>query len=250
MSPVLKTRVLMREIHLEFLSALRQPAFTLPTLLFPTMFYILFGLVFSTSSAVHVPSWMLATYGVFGIMGPALFGFGVGIALDRAEGWLRLKRAAPVSPLVPLLARMVMAMLFAFIVFVLLALLGAIFGDVKMLRSDWILLAVVLTVGSIPFSAMGLAAGLCLNPRAAPMVINLIFLPMAVLSGLWMPLMMFPVWLRAFAPALPPYHLAAIALDVVGQQEASNLLLHVVVLVAYTGLFLIIAAVAWRTQEK
>src|SRR5690606_15881603 len=124
--------ILVREIRAHFLAMVRAPMFAIPTILFPAMFYIFFGLTFSKSWDLRAPTWMLATYGTFGIMGPALFGFGVGIAVEKGEGWLRLKRAAPVSPFVPLLARAAMAMLFAFIVFAMLASLGALFGHVRM----------------------------------------------------------------------------------------------------------------------
>jgi ABC-2 type transport system permease protein len=242
--------ILARETRAEFLSVLRQPAFALPTLLFPTMFYIFFGLAFTMSRSIHMPTWLLATYGVFGIMAPALFGFGVGIAIEKGEGWLRLKRVAPVSPLVPLIARMLMAMTFAFFVFAILATLGAVFGEVRMPRADWIAVAVTLTFGAIPFCAMGLAAGLWLSPQAAPAVVNLVYLPMAFLSGLWIPLMAFPEWLQNLAVALPPYHLAEIALDMAGAKPAGNLILHLVVLVAFTIVFLTIAAVGWRRAQE
>lgn len=244
------TGILLREIRSEFLSVLRQPEFALPTLLFPTMFYLFFGLVLTMSRSIHMPTWLLATYGVFGMMAPALFGFGVGIAVEKGEGWLRLKRVAPVSPVVPLIARTVMAMLFAFIVFMLLAALGALFGDVRMPRADWVLLAVTLVLGAIPFCAMGLGIGLWLSPSAAPAVVNIVFLPMAFLSGLWVPLMVFPGWLQKLAVVLPPYHLAEIALDVVGAKAAGNVALHIGVLAAFTVVFTFIAALGWRRMQE
>ena len=33
---------------------------------------------------------MLATYGAFGVIGAALFGFGVSVAVERGQGWMRL----------------------------------------------------------------------------------------------------------------------------------------------------------------
>lgn len=243
-------QTLLRETRAEFLSAVRQPAFALPTLLFPTMFYVFFGLVFPMSRTLHMPTWMLATYGVFGIMAPALFGFGVGIAVEKSEGWLRLKRVVPVHPLVPLLARTLMAMLFALAVFMLLAALAALFGEVRMPRLQWMTLALVLVSGAIPFCAMGLAIGLWLSARAAPAVVNLLFLPLAFFSGLWVPLVIFPAWLQKAAVALPPYHLAAIALDVVGAQPAASIGIHVAFLAAVTVVFIAVAAVGWRRVQE
>ena len=43
--------------------------------------------------------WLLfATYSVFGVMAPGLFGFGVAVAIERERGWLALKRVAPMPP--------------------------------------------------------------------------------------------------------------------------------------------------------
>lgn len=242
--------VLIREARAELLNVWRTPAFVLPTLLFPAMFYVFFGLVFTFGGGTHLPTWLLATYGVFGIMAPALFGFGVGLATEKGRGWLRLKRAAPLPPLVPLAARLSMAMLFAFLVFVILAILGALFGEVRLPRADWAWLAVTLTAGSIPFCALGLAGGLWLSPQAAPAVINLIYLPLAFLSGLWIPASLFPSWLQSVARFLPPYHLAAIALDVVGAQPAAGLFIHVAALGVYTAVFLGVAAFGWRRMQE
>lgn len=238
--------ILGREVRGQFLSVWRTPAFALPTLLFPAMFYAFFALLFGMSRSHHMPTYLLATYGVFGVMGPALFGFGIGIAVEKGEGWLRLKRIAPVPAVVPLAARAAMAMIFALIVFLILAALGAAFGDVRMPPRDWSVLAATLIAGATPFCAMGLAAGLWLTPQAAPAVVNLIYLPLAFLSGLWIPVLAFPGWLQSLAVALPPYHLAAIALDVVGSQPSGNVLMHAGVLVAFTVVFLAVAAVGWR----
>lgn len=242
--------VLLRETWCQFIGVWRTPEFALPTLLFPAMFYVFFALLFTMSRSIHMPSWLLATYGVFGIMGPALFGFGIGIAVEKGQGWLRLKRVAPVSPLVPLAARAAMAMMFALIVFMILATLGALFGDVRMPRADWVALAATLTVGALPFCAMGLAAGLWLSPQAAPAVVNIVYLPLAFLSGLWIPLQAFPQWMQSLAVALPPYHLAAIALHVTGSQPSSTPALHAAVLAVFTIVFIAVAAIGWRRVQE
>jgi ABC-2 type transport system permease protein len=242
--------VILRETRAEFLNVLRQPAFALPTLLFPVIFYVFFGLVFSMNRSLHMPTWLLATFGVLGVMAPALFGFGVGIAVEKGEGWLRLKRVAPVPVLVPLAARALMAMIFAFLVFAILATLAALFGGVELPRARWLALAATLTLGTLPFCALGLAGGLWLNARAAPAVVNLVYLPMAMLSGLWIPLPAFPGWLQPVAPALPPYHLAAVALDVVGAHPTPAVAMHVLVLAVFTVLFLGIAAWGWRRARE
>src|SRR3954452_16475929 len=104
------------EAKFEFLRVLRTPAFAVPTLLFPPMFYLLFGLILNRDNA-NAAHYLFATYSVFGVMAPGLFGFGVGVAIERERGWLALKRVAPMPPGAYLLAKMAMAALFALIIY-------------------------------------------------------------------------------------------------------------------------------------
>jgi hypothetical protein len=86
-------------MRFEFIKSLRTPAFAVPTLFFPIMFYLLFGIFLGSmrgnSGQVAVT---FATYGVFGAMGPGLFGFGVSLAIEREQGLLTLKQALPQPP--------------------------------------------------------------------------------------------------------------------------------------------------------
>ncbi len=136
-------RCYLLEARYELLRQLREPAFVLPTLLFPTAFYLLFGVMLSRSAANA--EYMLAGYGVFGIMGAALFGFGAGIASEREQGLLRLKRALPAPPGAWLLAKMAAAMAFAAVISILLAVavVNILFLPMAFLSGLWMPLAVL-----------------------------------------------------------------------------------------------------------
>ena len=74
-------RIYALESKHEFLRLLRAPAFAVPTLMFPPMFYLLFAVLFvGNRGDYHANVYLLATYGVFGVMAPGLFGFGVSVA--------------------------------------------------------------------------------------------------------------------------------------------------------------------------
>src|SRR5690606_31325331 len=170
----------------EFLRLLRTPMFALPTLLFPLMFYLLFGVAMNRGGGAGA-QYLLASFGVFGVMGAALFGFGVTVAMDRAEGLLALKRAQPMPPGAYLLAKVGMALLFSAILALRLAVLAATLGGVALAPGQWALLWVVHVAGALPFCAIGLYIGSLVGGSAAPVVVNLLYLPMAFLSGLWLP---------------------------------------------------------------
>ena len=228
------------EAKYEFLRVLRTPAFAFPTLLFPPMFYLLFGLLLNRGSnnAVH---YLFATYSVFGVMAPSLFGFGVGVAIERERGWLALKRVAPMPPGAYLLAKMAMAALFALTIYLVLAAMAFALGGLRLAPGQWLLLGAIATCGVLPFCALGLMIGSRANASGAPALVNLIYLPMAFLSGLWMPLTMLPDFISRIAPLWPAYHLAQLALATIGRDDGSALLPHIAALAGFTGLCFTIA---------
>jgi ABC-2 type transport system permease protein len=227
----------------EFLRMLRSPSFAVPTLLFPPMFYLLFAVLFGNRGGgdYHSSVYLLASYGVFGVMAPGLFGFGVSVALDRERGWLTLKRAQPMPPGAYLASKLVMAMLFAAVIFTILAIMAITLAGVRLPLSSWALLFVADVLGVLPFCAMGLFVGTWVNGQGAPAVINLIYLPMSFLSGLWMPLSILPAMVRDIAPLWPAYHLGQLALAAVGQAPGSAAAQHIVALAVVTAIFLALA---------
>jgi ABC-2 type transport system permease protein len=228
-------------IHAQWLNLLRTPSYTLPTLLFPVMFYVFFGLMMLRGQSL----WLLCTFATFGVMGAALFSFGVSIATERAQGWLLLLRASPAPVSAVVAGKAFGALLFAIIIVAMLSTLAAAFGNVRLETAQWLGLAAILTVGAIPFCLMGLALGLWLSPNAAPAVLNLVYLPLGFLSGLWIPSTVFPGWLQSVAEWLPPYHLAALALDVVGAKSA-DWGQSLAILGLFGLVFAIMTALGWR----
>lgn len=227
---------LLLEARLEFLRLLRTPSFALPALLFPVLFYLMFGVLLARpGSARQIAHYLMATYSVFGVMAPGLFGFGVTVASEREKGLLALRRALPAPPFNYVGGKLAMAMLFAAIISAMLAVSGALFGGVRLETAQWLLLAGTMVLGALPFCALGLLVGSFTNGQAAPAVINLIYLPMALLSGLWLPLSMLPAVLQTLAPVWPAWHLAQIALAAIGQPYSGHPLVHLAYLVAFTA---------------
>ena len=184
------TNVYWMEAKTEFLKSSRQKAYSLSTILFPSMFYIFFGISMGKQGSkdfMPMARYLLATYGAFGVIGATLFAFGVGVAVERGLGWLQVKRASPMPPLAYFLAKAFVALAFAAIVVVLLFSLGALAGGVHMPISQWLAMGGTLIAGSIPFCALGLAIGNVAGPNSAPAMVNMIYLPMSFCSGLWIP---------------------------------------------------------------
>lgn len=226
------------DIRFEFLKSLRNPAFAVPTLFFPIMFYGLFGILFGSLRGDGAQAlYTFATYGVFGAMGPGLFGFGVSLAIEREQGLLTLRQALPQPPGSYLVARAVMAMLFVAIISLLLLVLAIFVAHVPLTFTQAVKIFTINVLGTLPFCAIGLAVGSWVSGQAAPAIVNLIFLPMAFLSGLWVPLQFLPKFLSDIAPVWPAFHLAQIALDTVGGPSTGTTGAHIAALVGTTILF-------------
>ena len=233
-------RSYLQEAKCEALRMLREPAFCLPVIGFPVLFYLLFGVLLDKGEG-KAAQYLLATYGAFGVIGAGLFGFGVTIAVDREKGLLRLKRALPVPPGALLLAKMVMAMLFAAIISLVLAVIAATVAGVTLEPSQWLRLLLIDVLGVLPFCAIGLYVGSLVGGNAAPALLNMLYLPMAFLSGLWLPLTLLPGILSTIAPLWPAYHRGQLALKVVGFDMGQPVWMHVMVLAGITVLFFVLA---------
>src|SRR5579863_6138667 len=210
--------IYLKEAKYEFLKNLRLRVYTASVLSFPIMFYVLFGLVLNSNQSIgdtRVATYLIATYGTFGVMGASLFGTASGLASDRGLGWLQVKRASPMPPFAYFFAKIITSMVFSAIIVLALFALGITLGHVRMPLADFTRLLGTLTLGSLPFSAMGLAVGYFTGPNSAPATINLIYLPMSFCSGLWVPFIFLPKVVRQIALVLPPYHLSQLALGIV-----------------------------------
>jgi ABC-2 type transport system permease protein len=243
-------RVYTLEMKFEFLKQLRRPAYAIATLGFPLMFYAFFGLLSGLHNrGVGLSTYLLATYGTFGVVGASLFGFGVSVALERGAGWLLLKRASPMPPLAYFASKLVAATVFSALVVVLLFAMGALFGGVHLAALTWLKLGGALVIGALPFCGMGLALGYLISPNSAVAIINVINLPMSFVSGLWLPVNMLPPAVQQISPFMPAYHLGQLALGTIGIPSAEPWYLHVIVLLAFTAAALAAAAFAYRRDE-
>jgi ABC-2 type transport system permease protein len=238
------------ESKTELLKMARLRQYSLSTIGFPLMFYCFFGLAMASNThvgAISASQYLLASYGAFGVMGATLYAFGVGVAVERGLGWLEVKRASPMPPAAYLLAKAVVSVTFGAAVVTLLFALGALFGGVRMPAAQWTVLWTVLVAGAIPFGAIGLAIGSFAGPNSAGGIVNMIYLPLGFLGGLWMPIDFLPKSLQQVAHFLPSYHFGQLALSILKVPTEGTVPGHVEALV---GFGLVFAGIAWIRQSR
>lgn len=239
--------VYLSEARHELLRVLRAPSFAVPTLLFPVMFYLMFAVLLPGQwRQFDKATYMLATFCTFGVVGPALFGFGVGLAIERERGLVQLKRASPMPPSAYFVGKIAMSLMFALLVLLLLSAAAIGLGGVRIAPLHWLLLLATMLLGALPFAALGLLIGTLVKGQGAVAVVNLVYMPMAVLSGLWMPLFVFPTFIQKLAPIWPTWHLSRLALAAVGQISLAHVWLHILALLAFAATCTALAARRWR----
>jgi ABC-2 type transport system permease protein len=244
--------IYLKETKYEFLKYLRLPVYSFSVVMLPLMFYVLFGLFMNRQGSigpVGLSTYLIASYGTFGVMGASLFANGTGVASERGLGWMQVKQASPMPPFAYFCAKFVVSMIFGLIIVLSLLTLGIAFGGVHVTLAQALKLVSTLVVGAIPFCAMGLAIGYFAGPNSAPALVNMIYLPLSFFSGLWVPLEALPKFLQKFAVALPPYHLAQLALHFVGGDRHGLNSTHWEYLGGFTLLCLGIARLGFQRDE-
>lgn len=224
------------EARYECLRMLRSPSFGAIFLSLPVLLYLLFAVVIfghPLQSDAKAAIAVFTGFAVFGVIGPAMFGFGVTVAIEREQGLLRFKRALPAPSGAYLIAKMFMALLFAIIIMASMGLVALFVAHVPISASRLASITIINVVGALPFCAIGLFIGTIAKGTAAPGFTNLVYLPMIYLSGLFFPL---PKSLATVAPIWPAYHLNQLVLGAAGVLTTAAGT-HLTVLVGVTALF-------------
>jgi len=236
-------RAYLLDMKYEFLRTLRNPGFGIPFIILPVALFLIFGSMQPDTPATTEDMKMNLFSGmaIFGIMGPALFGFGAYLAAERQLRTLEFKRALPMPPGSHLIAKMACAMMYALIVILSVIAVAVLGGNVTLTLSQGVLIGIILLLGVLPFAAIGFYIGSRASAAAASGITTLIYLPQIYLSGLFYPL---PKVIALVALIMPPFYLKQLVLHAGGSAHTyvGGPVVHVVVLLAVTVLFTVLAA--------
>lgn len=141
------------------------------------------------------------------MMSTAIFSFPTVLETDRLNNWQKVLRHTPVSMveyyLIKVAGLFVDFLLSIGVVFTV----GHVVRHVNMSLQDWVLAAFLLILGSLAFVAIGLVLTLLPSSQLMSVAGNLLYMGLAVMGGLWMPISVFPEWMQAIGKCLPTYQL-------------------------------------------
>ena len=195
----------------EVRSTARSMQFVVGAVALPALLYAMFGLTNADPTNVlpagtHVGTMMMVSFCAYGVVSLAIFTFGESIAEERGRGWVRTMRATPLPSWSFLGAKVAVALIGGLLIVASVGGLATVAGNVRLDAGTWLVLTLTLLGGLLAFSTLGFAIAYATRPRAATAIANLIFLPLAFLSGFFIPLGESPPVLADIAVWLPTYH--------------------------------------------
>ncbi|MFJ3641955.1 ABC transporter permease [Streptomyces sp. NPDC090108] len=230
-------------VRLEVRRTLRDTGFVVGGIAMPVLMYLLF-----TNLGTDDGEWKaLSMVGMaaYGALGSAL-NTGGAVAEDRATGWLRQLRVTPMTPREVVTGRALTGAVTVLPAIVAVLLAGALVNGVRLAVWQWAAITLLLWLGSLPFTLLGLGNGYRMTGPTTGVVNMACNLGLAVLGGLWFPISLFPHWLRALSGYTPTQRYAQLGTAVAqGHGPAPG---AVVVLAAWLLLFGSYAVLSYRRR--
>ncbi|MFI5679514.1 ABC transporter permease [Streptomyces cellulosae] len=200
-------------LRLEVRRTLRDVGFVIGGVAMPVMMYLLF-----TNLGENDASWKaqaMVGMAAYGAVGSAL-NTGGGVAEDRATGWLRQLRVTPMTSRQVVVGRALTGSVTVLPAIVAVLAAGGLLNGVRLDVWQWALVAVLLWLGSIPFTLLGLGNGCRLTAQTTGVTNMVCNLGLAVVGGLWFPVTLFPGWLRSLSAYTPTNRFAELGTSVTG----------------------------------
>lgn len=247
-------QMLSRQTRAEFRKLWRVPAFSATSLALPVMFYGFFGVTNShrifDASGVTYGDYILGSMAAYAVSNVMVFSFGIGVANERGQKLDLLIRASPLPPLVYLVAKVINALVFGLLALLVLIAFARITGSIDLGPGKLAVLAVRLLAGALPFIAIGFAFGYLAGPNSAVAVVNLVYLPSAFASGIFIPTQLLPDWIAKISPYLPLYRYADLAWQSAGVRTGEDLWRDALYLAVYFVVFFALALWAYRRDAS
>jgi len=233
----------------------RQPQFWVPSLAFPTMFFVLFGVSAADRVVEFLPPGLgseviLAQFLCFGVLSIMFFQFGVGIAEERRLPWEVTLRVLPMGGSTRFAARVMVALAFSVAALVPVVAVAALTTELRLGAGEWVVYLGAVLAGSVPFGLAGITLGYAATPKAALPIANIAFLLLSFLGGLFVPLEGLPDFVATIAPYLPSRHYLDFVLGVIGgREDGGGWRQPAFFLAGWAALFLAAAVGVYRRDE-
>ncbi|MBN6055190.1 ABC transporter permease [Nonomuraea sp. RK-328] len=184
---------------------------------------------------------------MIGAMSASVMGLSISVAQDREQPWNPYLRTLPAGPFPRFAGRVLTTMAVMLMAVVPVLVIAALLTKATVTGPQLAFGLGALLLGSLPFMLIGLFLGFLLPSKAAIGVSQVVFFPMAIVGGLFMPPQVMPEFLQAISPYAPSRGAVELVWSVT-TGSAPNVT-GIVMLVAWTVAAALAAAWAYRRDE-
>jgi ABC-2 type transport system permease protein len=224
------------------------------TFFLPVIFFLVFGSIYGndTISGIRGAPFLEAGMIGYGVASTCFAGLAITMVIRRESGVLKRVRATPLPPWTYLVAVLASTFLTFVVEAALLIALGRILFSVALPTRPLSLLA-ALVIGAVGFAALGLGlTSLVRTAEGSSAVVNVFYLPMAIISGTFFSPQRYPGFLKAIADVLPLTYFTKLTRDVMVRHHhlwSEGGSIGVVLLWGAIGIAAAIRGFRWQPRE-
>jgi ABC-2 type transport system permease protein len=205
--------LVLHQARYDLLGFLRNRQARFFTLILPLLFLVIFVGVFGNdtvrATGVKASTYYVPGISALGLIAASFVNLVISITAQREAGILKRRRATPVPAWVLIAGRALTAIAVSLVVMSVLLAVGRFAYGVHLPTSTIPGIAVSAIVGSVTFCVLGYALSTAIHSEdAAQPVVQAIMLPLYFISGVFIPNVNVPSWMRHVATLFPVQHLA------------------------------------------
>jgi ABC-2 type transport system permease protein len=248
-------RLFLHELKTEQMLFWRNREAAFFTFFLPVIFFLVFGSIYGndTISGIRGAPFLEAGMIGYGVASTCFAGLAITMVIRRESGVLKRIRATPLPPWTYVLAVLTSTFVTFVVEAALLIFLGRILFSVSFPTRPLSLLA-ALVIGAAAFAALGLGlTGVVRTAEGSSAVVNVFYLPMAIISGTFFSPQHYPAFLKAIADVLPLTYFTKLTRDVMVLHHhlwSEGASIGVVALWGAAGIAAAIRGFRWQPRES
>jgi ABC-2 type transport system permease protein len=211
----------------------------------PVVLYLIFSKAGKTVYDIDFAAYYMVAMATFGAFAGALNGNAIRISEERKVGWIRQLRLTPLPAYAYVIAKILTSMAMTAVSIVIVLLLGRFEGGVHLAIWQWLVIAVVVWLGSTIFAALAVAIGYRYPPDQAQPITLTLYLVFSILGGIWFP---FTGTMATISKGTPTFEAITISTDVIRNVAVPAYL--AIGLVVWLGIFAALATLSVRSMAE
>lgn len=220
---------------------LRNKAFVFFNLLMPVGFYLLFTKVVGHGMPSGFAKQYAASMITYSILITQIFTLARSLVEDRENKFQRFYSLVPAKITNYFISISIVVSAMTITSAILVQLIAIMVNKVDISSSAFVSTCIVALIGQLPLLIFGFIIGSIVRGKNIDVVSNLLLFPLAIVSGLWMPLNTFPTLAQKIGQHLPTYALGQLINNAMTQTKFAES--NIVNLIIWTVILMVVLSV-------